>query len=496
MNFLNCQILSSESNTKQALWVGISSFSSFMLAIVSSAIFSRYFDKTEYGTYRQIVYIYSTLLTIFAAGLPSAYAYFLPKLNKSQGKEVISKLTNLFIITGAIFSLFLFITSGLIADILKNPELERGLKLFSPIPILMMPTLGVEGIYTAIRKTYILAIYTIITRLGMLAFITLPVIILKGTYETAIIGWIFSSLLSLFLALYFNYKPFRGLLTETASTSYMMILNYSVPIMIASLAGTAILSADQFFISRYFGTEIFADFSNGFVPLPFVPMITGSVHAIFVPLFSNLIEKDNGNIFIAQAWKNGVNKAIIILYPILIFFMFFAKEVIYVLYGPLYDKSHIYFRLAMILNFSMPYLYYSILLATGRTRIYAKLHIVAATLIWSLGYIVCKVTNSSICYVLLSVLLGLVLRSVGLYFAAKSIEARFIDLLDIKRIFEILVYTIIICFVTKLGIKLITDNMSFGLIIGCATYIGLIFFVDKWLNLGILNTAFSIIKKN
>ena len=483
-------------NTVQAFWVGIGSFSSFALALVSAAILSRYFEKAEYGTYRQIVYVYSTLLTIFAAGLPSAYAYFLPKLIKSQGKEVISKLTYLFVILGAIFSAFLYTTSGVIADILKNPDLERGLKLFSPIPLLMMPTLGVEGVYTAIRKTYTLAIYTIITRLGMLAFITLPVIILKGTYEMAIMGWIFSSLLSLLLAIYLKYKPFRGIAKETASVSYNTILNYSVPIMIAALAGTAILSADQFFISRYFGTETFADFSNGFVPLPFVPMITGSIHAIFVPLFSNLIEKDNGNILIAQSWKNGVNKAIILLYPLLIFFMFFAKEVIYVLYGPLYDKSYIYFRLAIILNFFMPYLYYSILLATGKTRIYAKLHIVAAFLIWSLGYVVCKIGNSPILYILLSVFLGLILRSIGLYFAAKSIEARFIDLLDLKRIFTVLLISVLFCLVAKLVIILMTDNMSVALIIGGIIYFGLILLSDKWLNLGILRTVFSIIKKN
>jgi O-antigen/teichoic acid export membrane protein len=55
-------------NTVQALWVGLGSLSSFALGIVSAAILSRYFDKAEYGTYKQILYVYHTLLVVFTPG--------------------------------------------------------------------------------------------------------------------------------------------------------------------------------------------------------------------------------------------------------------------------------------------------------------------------------------------------------------------------------------------------------------------------------------------
>ncbi|OQA47798.1 MAG: hypothetical protein BWY47_01325 [Bacteroidetes bacterium ADurb.Bin302] len=53
-------------NTIQAFWVGMGSLSAFTLSIISAAILSRYFDKAEYGTYRQILYVYSTLLVVFS----------------------------------------------------------------------------------------------------------------------------------------------------------------------------------------------------------------------------------------------------------------------------------------------------------------------------------------------------------------------------------------------------------------------------------------------
>ena len=159
------------SNTLQAFWVGMGSFSSFALGIVSAAILSRYFDKAEYGTYRQILYIYNSLLIIFTAGLPQVFAYFLPRFNLAQGKDIVWKISKILFLGGFVFSIFLFIFSGVVANIFKNPELATGLKYFSPIPVLLLPTLGIEGIFSAYKKTIYIAIYNTLSRLLMLMFI-------------------------------------------------------------------------------------------------------------------------------------------------------------------------------------------------------------------------------------------------------------------------------------------------------------------------------------
>ena len=96
------------SNTLQAFWLAIGNFSSFLLAIVSAAILSRYFSKTDYGTYRQVVYVYSTLLVIFTAGLPTVFSYFLPRYNLQQGKDIVLKVSRLLFYAGLLFSIFLF----------------------------------------------------------------------------------------------------------------------------------------------------------------------------------------------------------------------------------------------------------------------------------------------------------------------------------------------------------------------------------------------------
>ena len=110
----------STNNTKQAFWVALGSLFSFGFAIVSSMILSRYFDKGDYGTYKQVMYVYNTLLTVFTLGLPKAFSYYLPRVDISQAKNLIKKITRLFFILGAVFSIILYVFAQPIADFMNN----------------------------------------------------------------------------------------------------------------------------------------------------------------------------------------------------------------------------------------------------------------------------------------------------------------------------------------------------------------------------------------
>ena len=152
-------------NTKQAAWVAIGSLCSFGFAIVSSMILSRYFNKADYGTYKQVMYVYSTLLTVFTLGLPKAFSYFLPRVELCQAKSLIRKITNLFFILGGAFSLLLFVFSPQIAAILKNPDLEKAMRYFAIVPFFMLPTMGLEGILATFKQTKFIAVYNIATNI-------------------------------------------------------------------------------------------------------------------------------------------------------------------------------------------------------------------------------------------------------------------------------------------------------------------------------------------
>ena len=88
------------SNSVQSFWLALSTFSSIAFSILSVAILSRFLSKSDYGTYRQIVYVYSILVVIFSAGLPSVYSFFLPKFTLEQGREIVSKISKILFVGG------------------------------------------------------------------------------------------------------------------------------------------------------------------------------------------------------------------------------------------------------------------------------------------------------------------------------------------------------------------------------------------------------------
>ncbi len=486
-----------KSNSHQAFWALIGSLSSFSLAVISSAILSRYFSKEEYGTYRQIVYIYSTLLVVFTAGLPQVFAYFLPRFAINEGKAIVWKITRFLILGGAVFSVFLFFASGIIANFLNNPELERGIKAFSPIPLLLLPTLGIEGIFSAYKKTIFIGIYDSITRILMLGFIVLPVVLWKGSYIAAIYGWNVVSLLTLLIAFFFKDIPFRGIESIRTSLSYRTVFSYSLPLVGASLWGMAIKAADQFYISRFFGASVFAEFSNGFIQLPFVSMITGAVSLVLMPVFSRMIHDKSDAKEIVSVWRSALYKSAIIIYPIVIFFIFFANDIILILFSNTYSTSTIYFRINMLLNFFNIIVFAPLLLALGKTRIYARIHMIYALVVWILEYLVIYLFNSPIGVAIVSVSLSIAAIIAFIVYISKLMDIGLIELVPFREIFKIVIHGLLIILVVKFAI----DSMRItSTLIECAlaliVYASILLLTSRLFNLDYISNIKPLLRLN
>lgn len=442
-----------DSNSLQAFWIMVGGLSSFALGIVSSAILSRYFDKAEYGTYMQILYVYTTLLVIFTAGLPKVFAYYLPRFSLAQGKDIVWKISRVLFLAGLAFSIFLFLFSGLIAVALNNPELSIGLKYFSPIPMLLLPTLGIEGIFSTYKKTIFIAVYNTLTRVLMLLFIVMPVILLKGTYLYAIYGWLVVSLISLLMAYYFKKIPFKGIKAEKADLSYKEVFSYSLPLVIASLAGIATRSADHFYVSRFFGAEVFAEFSNGFIEIPFVSMVTGATSTVLMPIFSKLIYDKSDNAHICNLWRSALINSATLIYPIVIFFIYHADNLICFLYSSSYATSAIYFKIAMLINFFNIIIFAPLLFAMGETKFYSRLHIIFAFFAWTGGYLIILLLKYPVAIAAYSISLRIIMVLVCMKYVSVITNLKFFLLIPLKKISVLIIHSFIIAGCVKIFIN-------------------------------------------
>lgn len=438
------------SKTRQAAWVALGNLFSFMVAILSPMILSRFFNKADYGTYKQVMYVYNTLLVVFTFGLPKAYAYFIPKFDRKYSKDIINKITRILWVLGLIFALLLFFSSSIISRILGNPDLDIALKCFSPVPLFLLPTMGLDNICASFQQTKTLAVYTITTRIFTVICTILPVFIWCGSYLHAILGFDFACAITCLFAIYIKSRLTSNSLQENSSLTLKEILSFSGPLLAASMWGMVISSSTQFYIIRYYGNEVFADFSNGFMELPFVGMVIGAIATILLPAFSRIDRGEGISREALHLWTSSLIKSAKAIFPMLVYSIFFAKEVMTCLYGDQYLGSAYYFIIKNISGLFYIVPFAPVMLSIGKTKDYSLIHMIMAIVIVFLEYVTVKLSASPI-----------IVAAVG----------------EICNITKILLLTLLISRYARTKIKSLFDLSSLCKILFCSILAGIIAYI-------------------
>lgn len=430
------------SNTIQTAWLGIGSLVSFSFGIVSAAILSRYLPKPEYGTYKQVLYVYNTLLIVFSLGLPKAYSYFLARAPMEEGRSIIRKMNGLLVWVGILFSLVLYCASSLFANVLNSPDLKDCLRLFSITPLFLLPILGIGSIMVTYKKAYIYTAYTVFSRLFTLLCVVTPVICFDASVHVAVGGFVFSSLLCCLSGLYLERYLFRDIKRTTTAISIREILRFSMPLSVAGLWGLIIKSANQFFISRYWGNEVFAEFSNGFIELPFATIVISAAATVLLPVFSKKVYDNSAPSSIIDLWKSVAIKSAMLIFPLTVFSFFFAEPIMIFVYGKQYADSAVYFRIIAVVNLVRIVPYAPVMLALGKSKEFARIHMLTALMIVTMEYLCVKLYPSPRVIALISVLctifcLGMLLRCI-----CKSMNISVMNLIPYKYMTMLLVLSL------------------------------------------------------
>ena len=406
----------------QTIWVAFGNLLSFGFAIVSSAVLSRYLSIEEYGLYKQIIFIYSTLLIVFTLGIPRAYSYFLVNVPLEEGKHVANKITNLLFIMGLSMSCCLYFGSEIIGKIMNSPCLPYQLRIFSIVPALMMPTMGIENILITYKLSFYNTLFVVLSKVFLLISIVIPVLTIKADCTMANLGFVVGSAAICLLSIILSQLPYKNINSRKNHTvGYKTIFKFSIPLFLAGIFAIMLQSVDSFFISRYFGTEVFAYYSNGAMELPFVSMITGATAAVLLPYFSKELKKHDTQ-EVQRVLSNTISQSAKIIYPLVVFCWFFAYPIMDILYGVQYHQSAIYFRITSIINLFNVMVFAPLIIASGKVSRYAAVNFISTVIAYTLIYfmiqsgidsegvnwcsLICKVFNCILMFILIKKILN------------------------------------------------------------------------------------------
>ncbi|WMI42497.1 lipopolysaccharide biosynthesis protein [Parabacteroides distasonis] len=486
-----------DNRTIQVLLLMLANLISHSTGLITSIVFSHLMPQNEYGTYRQVIYVYSILLIVFSLGLPKAYSYFLARVPIEEGLNIIKRLNSLFLGISAIVSCILLFGAYQIADLLKNPSLTYNLMYFSITPMLLMPVMGVESILTVYGMSRIVIIYVAISRTFMIVCTILPVILINATASSAIIGFVISAIITCLTGLILITIPFRGIKPRKSQIPMNEIFRFIKPISTASLYGFIISSASQFFISRYFGVKDFAAFSNGYRELPFAGMLISATATILLPEFSKMSNHGINKHEFIKLWKSVTYKSSAIIYPLSIFCFIFAEEIINLLYGEKYLQSITLFRIATIINLIRIVPYSPIMLALGKGKAFSDTHLITAILLVSLNLLCVNFFPSTIGIAIVTTFSTLFCLIILILIIARSLETTIVKFMPWVKMLKMLFAAILSCITTRMAISSISTTHIYTLLaLEFGIYLPLYIFISNLLGVNYQKVLKPIISRN
>jgi O-antigen/teichoic acid export membrane protein len=247
--------------------------------------------------------------------------------------------------------------------------------------------------------------------------------------------------------------------------------------MSASLWGMLFVSVSQFFISRYFGKEFFADFANGSLELPFVGMVVGACSTVLTPVFSRLShEKLNPKQDIFPLWMSVLEKTAKIIYPLVLFCWFFADILMVVLYGEQYATSATYFRIKSLLNFFTIISTVPLIIGVGKTKIYSRIMMFGAITLTILETISIIIFKSSYLITGLDTFCRIGHVFIMFWVVSNYLEIKIYQLFPVKLFLQIICPSItILLFLHYLFVDVITMNKLLILVISFILYLAMFY---------------------
>jgi len=280
------------------------------------------------------------------------------------------------------------------------------------------------------------------------------------------------------LIFFLIFKNFCGIKLKLSFENLIEQIKFAAPIGFSSILGIIIIKVDQIMISSFFSVEEYATYSIGTLEIPFINILTVAAMAVLTPFLVQQYRNKRIDLFINK-WNNSILKIGYIIFPVSIFFMFFSRETIILLYSGKYAASAIIFKIYLFRLFVKITFFGHILLALGKSKIIFIFTLIALIVNISLNFLFIKVfgfTGPAIATVIATFLISLL----QLNKISKIIKIKFSQIWPWSKLFLILLISIMCGYISSL-FKLLEINEIILLISGGILFLSLYLLTTQYL---------------
>lgn len=416
-----------------------------LIGLVSSMLLARFRTLDEYGTYSQLIMIINLLCSLLLLGIPNSVSYFLAKANTEQDKQkFLSVYITLCTLLSVIIGISLYISIPMIIVYFDNPMIESFAYVFGVYPWSSIMISSISNTCIVYGKAKKLIFYNFAN-----AVITLSLILIAK-----MLGWSFQVYMQMYMVSLLLFaciglgwiKSFVGKMKLCMDWLLIReIINFSLPMGLASIVGTLNVELDKLIIGGFFSTDEYAIFANAAKEMP-ITIVTVSLTAVLLPQMVKMFKNQNISGAI-EMWGYSIELSLCFMCFIVGIFLVFSQDIISFLYSEKYVTvdSVIIFRIySSILLFRA--IYWGIVLnASGKTKFIFYSSII--TLLFNVvGNIFFYYILGFIGPAVSTFLVTAVMAYIQLKFTASVIKKSIKDFFPWRNALKLIVEMIIFCF--------------------------------------------------
>ncbi len=316
-----------------------------ILAFVLMVLLARYLSVEVFGKYQQLNLIIGLFGTVFTMGLPLAISYFHGQTGSYKEKVSIYKR---FFLTQTLFVIF---GAGIYLLVAKHIATFFNNDFFVSYSIILVIIITTSSSIELFRN-----LSTVTNRLKSFLFLTSSLSLLSIIVALFFLLLTKNILYILCIIAFFNALTFCCLvnmyLKYFRAKTKKKVITKNEFVYIASIGSFSFISLingyiDQIMVSSMLSINDYSNLKIGSTQIPFISIVTGSLLTAMVPIISKHFKNNNFNAIIVL-WKKSIEKATILLIPIIVFCLVFAQEIIIVFFGDKYSSATIIFQVYML----------------------------------------------------------------------------------------------------------------------------------------------------
>jgi O-antigen/teichoic acid export membrane protein len=363
----------------------------FVATFIVPVVLVRFFGQAEFGTYKQLFLIYSTLYCVAQIGMSEGLFYFLPAAQQQGGRYAYNAMLALGA-AGAVCLLLLWAAQTRVAGWFNNEELVGRLPIIGAYLLMTLVSATLEIVMTARKRHVEAAVSYAVSDLLRSLLLVAPVLwfgVIEGLNGLDCLLWgamVFGLLRFCATLGYLRRAYGSGLRADRLLARGQ--LAYAAPFSVYVLIEVMQINLHMYVVSFHYDAATFAIYAVGCLSVPLVDLLMSSAcNVMMVQMREHLMQGASRSIL--AIWRDTTRKLTLLYAPLVGCLLAVAYEVIVILFTETYAASVPVFMvwISAVLLIA--------LLTDGVLRVYAqlkfltvlglaKLILVAATIPWFL----------------------------------------------------------------------------------------------------------------